>query len=1106
MLLRTLSFFLPAVFILLLSACSKQTSNSPVSEPEQIEEASTASIDQAEVEVDSRDIQYIKWTPELNIPDPVSISFDDRGRAYVTQTRRRRANDLDIRRHTDWIVDDVSFNSVEEKESFFRTQMDPSKAEENKDRIIDYNEDGSVDWRDLTFYNERIYLVEDTNDDGFADSSKIYYDDFRTLVTGVAAGVLWHEGDVYATVAPDVLKFRDTDGDDIPDKKEVLATGFGLHIAYGGHDMHGLIVGPDGKIYWSIGDKGLNVVSKEGNRFFYPNHGAVLRANPDGSDFEVFARGLRNVQEPAFDEYGNWFGVDNDSDQTGETERFMYIVDGMDAGWRNDYQYRGDGYNPWMDEKMTIPYHKGQAAYIVPTIRNYVDGPAGFVKNPGTALNERYKDYFFLNATMNGAQYAFQVKQDGASFRMVNDHQIGEGLPLIGLTWGNDGALYTPDWGGGYPMNEKGAIWKLDTPGGNQAIRAEVQQLLQEGMTERTVPQLRELLAHADQRIRLNAQFELVKRNETGALVEDSQVDHQLKRIHAIWGLGQLARADNETAINQLLSLIGDSDSEVQVQVSKVLGDLKPGTFDGQVLIPLLDPVHPRVQFQAALSIGRQGVSEAFEKVVSMIEATKENDTYMRHAGFVALEGIGGAETLVSHPSEQVRLSAVVALRRLANPSVADFLLDSSELVVTEAARAIHDDFSIEEGLPKLARLLVSNSSNNEALVRRLINANFRLGGINEAYQVAEYADNNSNSTPLRLDALDALANWITPPPLDRVDGRRRYFKERSRAETGRTVKNKLENLLNSENSEILEKAVSAANNLSVILSPVALEKLLRNNQAPGSLRVEALKSLQDPKNITYAQNSGSETLRMAAAEFLIQTNKESAAQFLATRLSRSRSISEKQKTIALLAGLDSESADNAIRLQSERLSEGTLEASLQLDVLEAASKRGMNTVTETFDASRPEDSTVTNYIESLQGGDAEKGRAIAATHLAAQCARCHKFGGRNGSNIGPDLGEIGAKRDREYLLRSLVDPGADIAEGYGMTTVTLKNGDSVTAQLGKETETGIELIDTEGKSREIPLADIDSKTDPISSMPPMGYILTKRELRDLVEYLVSLK
>jgi quinoprotein glucose dehydrogenase len=858
------------------SACSKnaETASEPAETAAATTASSSSSTETAE-DASNGDIQYIKWTPNLNIPDPVAISMDNKGRAYVTQTVRRKAQDLDIRNNRDWVPDDVGLESVEDKREFFKAQLSPERSEENVGRVLDHNQDGSHDWRDLTVHGEVIYIVEDTDDDGFADSSKVYDDDFKTEVTGIAAGVLWHEGDVYATVAPDVWKLRDTDGDDIPDEKEVFAHGFGMHIAYGGHDMHGLIVGPDGKIYWSIGDKGINVVSKEGNRFFYPNQGGVMRANPDCSDFEVFANGLRNTQEPTFDAYGNWFGVDNDSDQDGESERFMYIVDGMDAGWRNDYQYRAGEYNPWMDEGMAIPKHDGQPAYILPTIRNYIDGPAGFVWNPGTALNDRYKDYFFLNGTLSGVQYAFQVEQDGASFKMVNDHQLGEGIPLVGLTWGNDGALYTVDWGGDYPLDQIGAIWKLDTPGANQSIRNEVQGIIEEGMAHKSQDQLRELLAHPDQRIRLKAQFEMVKREDTNALVEDSIHNHQLKRIHAIWGLGQLARAKNQVAIEQLKFLLSDPDPEIQVQSSKMLGDLKPGSFDGTLIIPHLASTHPRVLFQAGITLGRQKVAEAFEAVVSLIEENNGEDSYLRHAGIRALEGIGGAESLKQHASEEVRLSAVVALRRLKNPDVVEFLNDESELVVLEAARAIHDDFAIPEALPTLAKQLLSSESGNEAIVRRLINANFRLGGVNEAYLVAEYAANDQNETAMRLEALEALAAWSSPPPLDRVDGRSRYYKTRPTAKIANAISGMLEGLLNSTDAMVLEKTVAAANSLSIMLSPKSLEKVLNNHQAPSSLRVQALISLKDPKTITYALNSNDEGLRMTAAEFLAETKKK---------------------------------------------------------------------------------------------------------------------------------------------------------------------------------------------------------------------------------------
>lgn len=466
-------------------------------------------------------LEFKKWSGSINVPDPVAISFDNNGRAYVTQTTRRKAQDLDIRQFRDWIPNDVSFQSVEDKRSFYHKQLAPGRSDSANREIEDLNGDGSVDFRDLTVLSEKIHLLADTDGNGTADSITLFADGFQTEVTGIAAGVLWHDGDVYATIAPDVWKLRDTNGDDRADKRTAIATGFGLHIAYGGHDMHGLTIGPDGKIYWSIGDKGISVTSLEGRKFHYPNQGGVMRCNPDGTDFEVFAHGLRNVQELAFDEFGNLFGVDNDSDQPDEKERFVYIVEGMDAGWRCNYQYRGSNYNPWTDEKLWLPYFESQAGHIVPPILNYENGPAGFTYNPGTALSPAYRNYFFLTGAPTGQQYAFQVRPHGASFEMVNEHIIGNGIPLVGINFGPDGALYGVDWGGGYPLNQQGAVWKIDDPDhANDAVRVEVKQLLMNGFELRHEAELVRHLAHPDQRIRLGAQFELVRRRTTSALAD----------------------------------------------------------------------------------------------------------------------------------------------------------------------------------------------------------------------------------------------------------------------------------------------------------------------------------------------------------------------------------------------------------------------------------------------------------------------------------------------------------------------------------------------------------------------------------------------------------
>ena len=140
-------------------------------------------------------------------------------------------------------------------------------------------------------------------------------------------------------IAPDLWRFSDPNTEGVYQKKTSIATGYAVHIGFSGHGMSGVTEGPDGRIYWNIGDIGASVTTTDGRKVENPNSGFIARANPDGSDFEVFATGLRNTHEFAFDEYGNLISSDNDGDHPGESERLVYVVEGADAGWRSNWQY-----------------------------------------------------------------------------------------------------------------------------------------------------------------------------------------------------------------------------------------------------------------------------------------------------------------------------------------------------------------------------------------------------------------------------------------------------------------------------------------------------------------------------------------------------------------------------------------------------------------------------------------------------------------------------------------------------------------------------------------------------------------------------------------------
>ena len=1068
------------------------------------------------------------WASDSLAPDPVAMDIDDKGRIYLTRTNRQKNSEFDIRGHRDWMTPSILLQSVEDRRAFLQTTFSNELSPINS-WLKDLNNDCYSDWNDLAVEKDEVWMLEDTDNNGLADISTRILSDFDTEIADVAGALLVKDDAVYVGIAPDMWKITDTNGDGVLDEKTSLATGFGVHIGFSGHGMSGAIEGPDGKIYWGIGDIGANITDLKGNNHKYPNQGVLVRCNPDGSNFEVFAHGLRNTHEFVFDAYGNIITSDNDGDHKGEEERLMYVVEGSDAGWRANWQYgkytdpKNNTYKVWMDELMFKPRWENQAAYIIPPIANFHGGPTGMAYNPGTALGTEWLNSFYLvqfSGTPSRSHiWNFTLKPKGASFELDKDVSILNGVLPTGIRFGPDGALYFTDWINGWGTKNYGRVWKLDVEDDKNNLkeaRLKTKRLMTLDYKEEPIDSLTTLLSYEDMRIRKKAQFELVKRGSSGFKALKKVITenpNQFARIHAIWGIGQIADESLKKAA-PLVDLLNDEDPEIIAQAAKVLGDVKYAKA-GTNLMPLLTHENARVRFFAAQALGRIKHEAAIQPLIDMLASNNDEDVYLRHAGVLALSRIGNPEpiaALSNNPNKSLRLAGVLILRKLQDSRIANFLNDEDPYIVTEAARAINDDWSIEGALPALANLLTSNKfTDSEPLLRRSINAAIRVGTDIELNNLVAFAKRKEVSKILRGEALAALATWASPSALDRVDGRFRGEIYRDSTIIKTKLSQDISSFLEDDDPNIL---VGITNVLKLNGIDTFNDKLFQIFKTHKSSDVKSA-TLQALGDLNYYKIESAIQLGMKNSEQEVR----STAIGLIEKLNISKeklpsvvlpifkygTIRDQQTMLNTLGALPFENTQTIFKNLIVKAKKKELPNSITLDLAEAIEKSKSATLIAELDKIKDNSNTIEAYKDALYGGEVKKGSNVFYNNSTAQCVRCHAIN-NEGGNVGPNLDHIANTLSREQILEALVEPSARLAPGFGSVILTLKDGQIVTGVLEKETGQELIIRTSEAEPMDIPVSRIKKRENMISSMPPMGTLISKRELRDLIAYLATLK
>ena len=1030
------------------------------------------------------------------LANPVAFDIDEKGNFYVVESFRLHKGVTDIRQHMNWLDEELASQSVEDMRKMF-----------HRHKV-----------KGLMDYSDRVRLLVDTNNDGVLDKDTVFADGFNDEVDGLAAGVLARDGKVWLTNIPHLWLLEDEDGDGRAEKRRSLANGFGVRVGFLGHDLHGLRIGPDGRLYFSIGDRAASVMTAEGVKLHTPEYGTIYRCELDGSKLEIYHYGLRNPQELAFDQFGNLFTGDNNSDG-GDPARWVNAIESGDSGWRIGWQFLNSApwttrRGPWLDERMCFP--DGKAAHRIPPIANIGNGPSGLTYYPGTGFGNRYDNTFlmcdFKGSPSRSGILAIQNKTKGAHYEVEKTNKVIWNSLITDVEFGYDGNIYVSDWVNGWGMTGKGRIYRISSNEKDKAADM-VRKLFENGFEKINDNRLIEFLSHVDMRVRLASQFELVKRNKIEALADVAkESNHQLARLHGIWGIGQISRRTKETILT-LLPLLNDKDTEVRTQTVKVIGDAKYDLAHPNLVL-LLEDKNARVRTQAAIALSKLNKG-ANKEVLSMLEKNNGTDPIVQHAGILALANHSKPEELAmlsNSDSLTIKTAAIVALRRQNSKAVSKFLNDENNQIQLEAARAIGDEH-IKTAMPNLANLYRSTKLTKNVM-RRVLNANYRLAN---AESLAIVAADKNYSVLARSEALNLLAAWKNPSGRDRISGLWRPIAQRDNSLASAALVNKIEAILLNNQGLVRSEAIAAASKLKLIQAGPALLTILKDENA-GKARAQALRALGEIESfelgaaVSYANNTKETSLRSEATRLAPKVKPVGAINKLESVLAKG-SVKEQQSALIALGELKDSGADKILNKWLEKLIAKKVPAALTLELLEAAAKRSDENIKaklKSFNESRPDPRqnffALEPYFETLEGGNAEKGKKVFYENVALSCVRCHVINGQGGE-VGPVLDGIGAKFDRKYLLESIVNPSATIAKGYDFFLITLKNGQGYAGIIKNETNKEVTINSPEDGIVTVKTADIKERIKGPSGMPAgLQMVISKSELRDLIEFLAQQK
>lgn len=322
---------------------------------------------------------------------------------------------------------------------------------------------------------DRIVILEDTDGDGKADTSKTFY---QGTDVNAAMGLSVLGNMAIVSSAPNILLLTDTDGDDKADQKKMLFTGMGG--TQHDHSVHTVIFGPDGKLYFAIGNTGAgSLANSDGTPARdsvgklagdYPQS-KVYRCNLDGSQLETIGWNFRNPYELAADSYGNLWQSDND-DGGSPAIRINQIFEFGDHGYRPTVRSKGPitGASPI---PQVAHWHQNDPGVVPNLILTGTGAPTGIAVYEGNLLPERYHGQLIHADAGPNIVRSYSISKNGSGYKaeiLPVVHSTSSWFRPSDVTVAPDGSLFVADWmdpacGGHRAMATRGGrIYRIAPP------------------------------------------------------------------------------------------------------------------------------------------------------------------------------------------------------------------------------------------------------------------------------------------------------------------------------------------------------------------------------------------------------------------------------------------------------------------------------------------------------------------------------------------------------------------------------------------------------------------------------------------------------------------